>query len=114
MSRNQKTAIVKIAPLDEVGQAVFDWIVAGHTQTDIAEAVKAKWPATEARPAIITALQKLAEAGTPDRALARGWCIEAAKLLYRKATDSGDHGAAVKAVKLVDELARTANAGQRC
>jgi hypothetical protein len=95
------------APVDPVKQ-ITAWIIAGHGEPDIAEAIAATWPNAKARPLIIDALKKLTEAGAePDRDLVRGFAMEGTREIYRRAAEMGDLQTALRALKQLMELART-------
>ena len=84
---------------------VFAWIVRGHTEANIAEAVREKWPDAEGTPLIVAALAQITKSADVDARLIRGWCIEAYRELHRRLTEMGDYVGAVRAVARINDLA---------
>ena len=94
-------------PPDPAAQ-VFSWIVAGASQDDIRAAIEHFWPGTKPRPLIVAAMKRIAANGDVDRASLTGWCLEACRLVYQRALESGDHSTALRAVKQLHALAEDA------
>jgi len=46
---------------------VVEWIIAGHSQPEIQDAVKQYWPSEKSRPLIGAAIKHIAKSGDPDR-----------------------------------------------
>lgn len=88
---------------------IVKWICEGQAEGDIVDAIGAKYPDARARPLIVAALQHLKEAGErPDIDLVRGFAMEGTREIFRKANEIGDHATALRALKQLTELARTA------
>ena len=85
---------------------VVNWIIAGHTEPDIVEAIAANWPSQKSRPLIVKAVAEIAKAGSPDTQALRGFAIEGTREIYRKALEVGDHQTALRALKQLVELSR--------
>jgi hypothetical protein len=86
---------------------ITQWIIAGHTQADVVDAIAEKYPNEKARPLIVAALKQLAEAGAqPDANLVRGFAMEGTREIYRKATEIGDHQTALRALKQLMDLTK--------
>src|SRR4051812_38016457 len=83
---------------------VVSWIIAGHSEPDIVDAIKKTWPKTKARPLILEAVRQIAKAGAPDGELVRGFALEGTREIYRKALEVGDHQTALRALKQLVEL----------
>ena len=94
--------ITPVSPLRQI----IGWIIAGHAEPDIVDAIAQKWPDTKAKPLIISALKEIARAGTPDRDLVRGFAIEATREIYRKSSEVGDHQTALRALKQLVDLSK--------
>lgn len=99
---NAELAKTDQAPLRQV----VGWIVAGHTEPDIRDAIAQHWPTEKAKPLIIAAIKQIADAGQPDRDLVRGFAIEGTREIYRKALEVADHQTALRALKQLVELAK--------
>jgi hypothetical protein len=89
---------------DQRVETVLKWIVSGNSESDIVEAIAEKWGEDQAKPLIVAALAKLADAGRPDPDTLRGWAIEATREIYRQAMAAGDLAAALAAVKQLARL----------
>jgi hypothetical protein len=85
---------------------VVGWIIAGHTEPDIRDAIAQNWPKEKARPLIIQAIRQIEEAGEPDPRLIKGFAIEATREVYRKCMEVGDHQTALRALRQLVELAK--------
>ena len=103
MAASEKTTLAK-AP-DPLRQ-VTAWIMAGHREPDLVEAIETTWPTAKARPLIARAISEIAKSGKPDRELVRAFAIEGTRGIYRKALEVGDHQTALKALKQLMELAK--------
>jgi hypothetical protein len=109
----RETAIAKAArptPPPAAGTAalrqVVAWIVAGHSEADITEALTAQFPAEKGRPLIVAALKEIAAAGEPDAHLVRGFAIEGTRTIYRKCLEVADHQTALRALRQLVELTK--------
>lgn len=84
---------------------VHAWIVEGQTEDQINQAIAQIWPDQKARPLIIAAMKRIAAAAEVNRDSVIGWCFEATRLVYRRSIEKGDHGAALRAIRQLLELA---------
>lgn len=85
---------------------VVRWIVAGHDAATIAEAIEAQYPGEKPQPLQARALKELTKSARPDPEVIRGWAVEALQQIYRNAIEDRDHGAAMKAVRMLLELTK--------
>jgi hypothetical protein len=92
------------APADPRAQ-VIAWLLDGHRQNDIAEAIATRWP--DADPAELTtaAVDHFAAAANYDLGVLVGFTLEAYRDLYRRMVALGDLPNAAKVLK---ELLATA------
>lgn len=81
------------------------WLISGVREADIVEAIRATWPDQALQPLILAAVEQLAEAGNPEPAVVHGFCMEATRDLYRRMVEIGDFAGALRAVKLLHDLA---------
>jgi hypothetical protein len=82
------------------------WIVEGHSDVHIAEALADKFPRAKAGQLLAAAKAKLAEEGADaDEDLIRGAALEGTRLVYQKCLEIGDHQTALRALKQLVELA---------
>ncbi len=86
---------------------VFKWIIAGHSEHDVRDAIGEAWPKADPQPLIVAAIQRLADAGEYDAALVRGWCLEATRDLYRRMVEIGDFAGALRAVRDFSRFSQT-------
>jgi hypothetical protein len=100
-----ETAIVKAKAPDPLRE-ITGWIIAGHTEPDIMDAIREKFPNAKARPLIVQAMKQIADAGEPDKGLVKGFAIEGTREIYRKALEVGDHQTALRALKQLVDLAK--------
>jgi hypothetical protein len=84
---------------------ILKWVLAGNSESDIIDAARQNWPDAEARPLILQAMQELAQAGDPDPAVMRGWCLMVLQDVHRRATESGDLATSLSAVKTLAKIA---------
>lgn len=99
------TAISTTQSVDAVAaRKVFDWIVAGHCEHDIIEAIQQQFPNASVRPLIAHAMTQLTQAGKADPDLIRGWSLESARELYRRAMEANDAANALAALKFIAKL----------
>jgi hypothetical protein len=83
---------------------VVGWIVAGHAQPDIEDAIRQTWPDAKVRPLIVAALKQISKSGEPDRQLVIGFALEVTREILRKAMEVADHQTALRAVRQLVEL----------
>lgn len=82
------------------------WILAGHAEPDIVDAIVQKWPKQKTKPLIAKAIQQIAKAGEIDTNLVFGFCFEATREIFRKASEVGDHQTALRALKQLYDLSK--------
>ena len=87
--------IVKQKP---AAQQVVEWMVKGHQEADIAEAVAAMFPGANAKKLIELAVDHFVAAAHCQRDVILGWAMEAYRELYRSLLNIGDYPGAMKAV----------------
>lgn len=87
---------------------ILEWMVAGHSDKDILEAVAATFPGRPADELLGRAVDHLAAAAKCPRDVLMGFALEAYRDLYRRLREIGDYQGAMKAVaalvKLSDKL----------
>jgi hypothetical protein len=102
---NALTVIDSTPSVDSVAaRKVFDWIVAGHCEHDIVEAIATQFAGSDAKPLIAAAMAQLTNAGKADPDLIRGWSLESARELYRRAMEANDAANALAALKFIAKL----------
>jgi hypothetical protein len=84
---------------------IVRWIIEGASESDIVEAIEAKFPGNKPAPLIVAAVKRLEESAETSRYLAKGFAIEATRDIYRRALEIGDHQTALRAIKQLHELA---------
>lgn len=84
---------------------VFKWILDGHSEHDVREAIAHQWQGADAGPLIVAAVKRFADAGEFQPEIMLGWCAEAYREIYRVAKEAGDLGTAIRAVKSLSQLA---------
>jgi len=109
MARRQKTGAEPPAPAFDPAsvEQARKWILSGASAHDIAAAIRENLPGV-ADPSglIVAALDDLRRAATFDSDLVRGFAFEATREIYRRALDSNDHSAALRAIKTMQEIAK--------
>jgi len=83
---------------------VFRWIIQGHTEHDIIQAVHAQFPKHDPKKLIGAAMLRIADAGQAPPEVLRGWALEAYRSLYRRMLEVGDFAGALAAVKEIARL----------
>jgi hypothetical protein len=94
-------------PSKNAGREVVKWILAGHAEADIVDAIGKQWPGQKAKPLIVQAIAEIAEAGNVDEKLVRGFALEATREIFRKASEVADHATALRALKQMTEIAKS-------
>lgn len=87
-------------------EQVRKWIIAGHAEGDIREAIAEQWPDAESTPVIVAAMTHIASSVNCPMEAVLGWCIQATQFLYQRMVDVGDFPGALRAVKQLAEFAR--------
>jgi len=85
---------------------VLKWVIAGGTEQDIREAVAHHFPGEDVRELLGAVMLVLINAASFDRDVITGWCVEAYRDLYRRMVEAADYAGALRAVKLLADLAR--------
>ena len=99
---------MRIRMPDERVSLVFRWILDGHSEADVLAAIAEKWPDADAAPLMVAAVTRFQQAGQFEPGILLGWCFEAYRELYRTSKEAGDAQTALRAVKLLSELANRA------
>jgi hypothetical protein len=84
-----------VTPVDEV----IAWLIEGHRDADIREAIRQKWPDQEPGALQLAAIEHFERAAGCDVAVVHGWALEAYRDLYRRMVKIGDFANAMKAIK---------------
>lgn len=79
-------------------EQVIGWLIEGHRNADILQAVAAKWPGADPAALLDSAVDHFRAAGQADAGTVTGWALEAYRDLYRRSLKIGDFGTAMKAV----------------
>ncbi len=87
-------------PLDQV----IKWLVEGHSDGDIVDAIGQFWPDESAEDLINAGLDKITDAGKVEPALIDGWCLMARRELYRRMLEIGDFAGALRATEKIESL----------
>jgi hypothetical protein len=92
-------------PQDRIHQ-VSVWILEGNSEHEIQQTISTLWPDAKARPLIVQAMQGIAKNADADADVVRGWAIEATRTVYKKALESNDFSAALRALKQITDLSK--------
>ena len=87
-------------------EQTIKWLLTGARESDVLQAIETNWPGQLPLPLIQSAVDQLAASGDIDPTVVRGWCFEAAKSLYQKMAEIGDFAGALRAVKLLYDMAK--------
>jgi hypothetical protein len=79
-------------------EQVLKWVLAGHSEADIEEAIGKSWPDKPPAALILAAGDHLRASASFDVRTVLGWCIEALRDLYKRMVDIGDYAGAIRAV----------------
>lgn len=101
----EQTALATITSEAARVNQIFQWILSGATEHDIAEAVQTAWPECDPQPLILLAVARLRESASIDADTVIGWCFEATRDMYRRMVEVGDFPGALRAVKQMRDLA---------
>lgn len=85
-------------------QQVIKWLVEGHSDGDILEAVAQHFPDESADKLIEAGLDEIALASKVDHEVIAGWCLMARRELYRRMLEIGDFAGALKATEKIESL----------
>ena len=97
--------ITALAPQAPPREQVIGWLLEGHRDSDIKQAVESLWPNEDPMALMHAAVDHFAKAADCDRAVVLGWAMEAYRDLYRRLLEIGDFANAMKAVKELVALA---------
>ena len=86
---------------------MIDWILRGHGEKHLREALAAYYPDQSPEDLISQAADHFRSAGEADGTMVRGFCIEAYRQLYQKALDMADYTTALKALQRLERTAAT-------
>ena len=84
--------------------AVVDWLLSGASEQQVAEALAAKYPGTDARRVLGQVQHQLAAAGQPNADAVRGWCLLAYRRLFQQMLAVGDFNGCRQVVKEISVL----------
>lgn len=98
---NDTGMTVPTSPRDQV----IVWLLEGHRDSDIKEAIANRWPEADGKALINSAVDHFVLAARCDRRVIIGWALEAYRDIYRRMIDIGDFANATKAVKELVALA---------
>ena len=96
-----------IQPMLSPRDQVIGWLLDGHRDGDIRDAILAKWPGEDPEKLCLLAVDHFAASASCDLAVVVGWALEAYRDLYRRMIAIGDFAGAMKAVKELTALAVT-------
>lgn len=104
---NSSAAVVPAAPpLDPAAvNQVFDWIVAGHSEHGIQEAIAQQFPGTAPRALVNEALERLLQTVKVPEEVVVAFGIEGSRACYQKLFELGDFVGALRAIKQMADLA---------
>jgi hypothetical protein len=93
-----------ITPQPPAPVAVLQWLVSGASENDVMEALRAKYPAVDARGVMAAVRDHLAAEGQPHADALRGWLIVSLRELYRRMLEVGDFDGARKVLKDIGQV----------
>jgi len=85
---------------------VMQWILAGETAHHVKEAIAKFYPTEEPTALILEVMVGFEKAANFNPAVVQGWCFEAYRDLYRRMVFIGDFAGALRAVRMIEDLAR--------
>ncbi len=100
------TELAKPIPEAEQLREIVKWVLAGHSESDIVDAIEQKWPKAKTRPLIAKSIERIASASEIDSNLLVGFCFEATRDIYRKCLECGDHQSALRAIKQMHDFSK--------
>jgi hypothetical protein len=83
---------------------VLDWLLSGATETQVAEALAAKYPGCNRRQIMAEVQQQLAAAGNPSTDAVRGWALLSLRKIYPNMLQVGDFDGARKCIVEITRL----------
>jgi hypothetical protein len=98
---NSETAPpANVRPIDEV----IAWLTEGNRDSDIREAIRAKWPDTNPDELQLAAIEHFRQAARCEGEILIGFALEAYREVYRRMIKIGDFAGAAKAIKEIVTL----------
>jgi hypothetical protein len=97
-------ATLATSPTPPPALAVVDWLLSGATETQVREALAAKYPGTDARQVMTQAQQTLTAAGNPSADAVRGWALLSLRKIYANMLQVGDFDGARKCIVEITKL----------
>lgn len=86
-------------------QQVHSWVLDGHDEHHIREAVLAEWPGADPPAIIAAAVEQISKSANFDESLILGFCLEATRHLYQRMLAIGDFSGALKAIQQLHKFA---------
>tara|TARA_Y100000310_G_scaffold198561_1_gene198591 strand:- start:241 stop:609 length:369 start_codon:yes stop_codon:yes gene_type:complete len=98
-TKSAPLAKITITPLEV--QTVANWIIEGHSQYEVEEAVKDRLTDNPKKIELLfqAVLEHFSAAGDADPQLVKGWALESMRQLYKKMMEIGDYTGAFKVAK---------------
>lgn len=84
--------------------AVVQWLISGASESDVLEALRAKYPAADVRETMAAVRAHFTGEGQPDTDALRGWVLVSYRELYRRMLEVGDFDGARKVLKNITEI----------
>ena len=84
---------------------VYQLLLEGHSKADILEALPTLFPGADATALVMEAVESFAVIAEEPIGSIMGWCMESARVLYRKCVEVGDFTGALACSKEVSRLA---------
>lgn len=92
------------APNAAAVRQIVQWVLDGHSEAHILDAIANEFPTDQPAPLIVTAMGQIADAGNPNAEIVRGFAIEATRQIYQKALEVADHQTALRALSQLVKL----------
>ena len=86
-------------------EQVIAWLVSGATESEITEALAAKYPGTDPAATLATVQGHLRAAGNPDADCLRGWLLLTYRRLYAEMLRVGDFSGCRMALDSIAKVA---------
>jgi hypothetical protein len=85
-------------------EAVLGWLIEGHKDSDVREAILAKWPDANPVELQIAASEHFARAAHCERDVLIGFALESYREIYRQTLKIGDYSRSMQALKEMVKL----------
>ena len=85
-------------------KTVRGYVLEGNQLQDIEEKIRADWPSEDPAALIEAVLSGFTKTGTQSKEVIEGFCIDAARDLYRRMLAVGDFAGALSAIKEIARL----------